>query len=149
VTDIDTRLDAATTAVLAEVARTDGKAAGLLTAFSLPLAALMVALPSRMPTGLSAVLTTLGVVGLLAAMLTVLLVVRPYLRGRPRGSYLYWADCTVDEVLADLTAPTDRAAHVVRLSRLARRKYKGLQAAVDLTAAALVALVAALLVALI
>ncbi|MFJ6792008.1 hypothetical protein ACIQRD_31000 [Streptomyces angustmyceticus] len=47
VTDIDARLDAATTTVLAEISRTDAKSGVLLTAFSLPLAALVAAVPGH------------------------------------------------------------------------------------------------------
>lgn len=147
--DIDARLDAATTTVLAEISRTDAKGGVLLTSFSLPLAALVAAVPGKTLPVLSAVLVGVGVVGLVAAMLVVLVAVRPRLGGAARGSFLHWSLCTADEVLTDLQAPTDRADHVVHLSRIAKRKYKGLRLAGDITAAALVALAAALLTALI
>jgi hypothetical protein len=52
VTDLDARLDAATSTVLTEIARTDAKATTLLSAFSLPLAALLAAVPGRnLPAG--------------------------------------------------------------------------------------------------
>ncbi|MFF9482998.1 Pycsar system effector family protein [Streptomyces sp. NPDC014733] len=145
--DTDARLDAVTATVLAEISRTDAKSGVLLTAFSLPLAALVAAIPGKPMPGVSAVLVGTGAVGLVAAMLVVLTVVRPRLTGHPRGSFLYWSLCTAEQLLADLDAPTDRAAHVVRLSKIARRKYQGLRLAVDITAVALVALVAALLAA--
>ncbi|WP_405776008.1 Pycsar system effector family protein [Streptomyces sp. NBC_01538] len=100
----------------------------------------------------AAVLVGAGVVGLVAAMLVVLLVVRPRLARAARGSFLYWAECTPEGLLKDLQNPSDdtaRAAHVIHLSQLARRKYRGLRLAGDVTAASLVALAAALLVALI
>ncbi|WP_331481964.1 Pycsar system effector family protein [Streptomyces rubrogriseus] len=147
--DIDARLDAAGAAVLAEISRTDAKSGVLLTAFSLPLAALVAAVPGKPLPGLSAVLIGVGTVGLVAAMLVVLLVVRPRLGGHARGSFLYWSLCSTEELLADLQAPADRAAHVVHLSQIARRKYRGLRLASDITAASLVALAAALLSALI
>ncbi|WP_326707950.1 MULTISPECIES: Pycsar system effector family protein [Streptomyces] len=147
--DIDARLDAATATVLAEISRTDAKSGVLLTAFSLPLAALVAAVPGKPLPGLSAVLVGTGTVGLVAAMLVVLVVVRPRLTGNPRGSFLYWSLCTGEQLLADLDAPTDRAAHIVTLSQIARRKYAGLRLAGDITAVALVALAAALLTALI
>ncbi|MFE7113100.1 Pycsar system effector family protein [Streptomyces sp. NPDC057600] len=147
-TDIDPRLDAATTTVLAEISRTDAKSGVLLTAFSLPLAALVAAVPGKPLPGLSAALVSVGAVGLVAAMLVVLLVVRPRLGGAARGSFLYWSLCTTDELLADLEAPADRAAHIVHLSRIAKRKYRGLRLAGDITGASLVALAAALLTAL-
>ncbi|MGN7139140.1 Pycsar system effector family protein [Streptomyces pseudogriseolus] len=147
--DIDARLDAATGTVLAEISRTDAKSGVLLTSFSLPLAALVAAVPGKALPGASAVLVGVGTVGLVAAMLVVLLVVRPRLGGAARGSFLYWSLCTADELLADLQAPADRATHVVHLSRIAKRKYRGLRLAGDITAASLVALAAALLTALI
>ena len=146
--DIDTRLDAATRTVLAEISRTDAKAGVLLTAFSLPLAALVAAVPGRALPALAAVLVGTGVVGLAASMLVVLVVVRPRLGGAVRGSYLYWSLCTEEELVDDLQAPKEQAAHVIRLSRIARRKYTGLRIAGDITAGALLALAAALLTAL-
>ncbi|MFD5415233.1 Pycsar system effector family protein [Streptomyces nojiriensis] len=147
--DIDARLDAASATVLAEISRTDAKAAALLTAFSLPLAALVAAVPGKALSGLSAVLVGTGTVGLVAAMLVVLIAVRPRLAGHARGSFLYWSRCTTEQLLADLDAPTDRAAHVVHLARIARRKYRGLRLAGDITSGSLVTLAAALLTSLI
>ncbi|MER5873397.1 Pycsar system effector family protein [Streptomyces sp. NPDC002044] len=147
--DIDARLDAATATVLAEISRTDAKSGVLLTAFSLPLAALVAAVPGKALPGLSAVLVGTGAVGLVAAMLVVLIVVRPRLAGHARGSFLYWSLCTTDELLADLEAPADRAAHVVQLAQIARRKYAGLRLAGDITSGSLVTLAAALLTSLI
>lgn len=146
--DIDARLDAATRTVLAEISRTDAKSGVLLTAFSLPLAALVAAVPGKPLPALAAVLVGLGTVGLVAAMLTVLLVVRPRLGGAARGSYLYWSLCTEEELVDDLQAPKEQAAHVIHLSRIAKRKYTGLRIAGDITAGALLALAAALLTAL-
>jgi len=148
VPDIDARLDAATRTVLAEISRTDAKSGVLLTAFSLPLAALVAAVPGKPLPALAAVLVGLGTVGLVAAMLTVLLVVRPRLGGAARGSYLYWSLCTEEELVDDLQAPKEQAAHVIHLSRIAKRKYTGLRIAGDITAGALLALAAALLTAL-
>ncbi|OKI33828.1 hypothetical protein A6A28_07975 [Streptomyces sp. CB03578] len=147
--DIDARLDDAAATVLAEISRTDAKSSVLLTAFSLPLAALVAAVPGKPLPGLSAVLVGTGTVGLVAAMLVVLFALRPRLAGHARGSFLYWSLCSTEQLLADLDAPADRAAHVVQLSRIARRKYAGLRLAGDITAFALVALAAALLTALI
>ena len=70
--DIDARLDAATRTVLAEISRTDAKAGVLLTSFSLPLAALVAAVPGRVLPVLAAVLVGTGVVGLAASMLLAL-----------------------------------------------------------------------------
>ncbi|PNG21057.1 Pycsar system effector family protein [Streptomyces cahuitamycinicus] len=147
-TDINGRLDAATTTVLAEISRTDAKSGVLLTAFSLPLAALVAAIPGRTLPGASGLLVGIGTVGLLVAMLVVLFVVRPRLGGAARGSYLYWSLCTTEELVADLKVPTNQAEHVIHLSKIAKRKYRGLRLAGDITGASLVALAAALLVAL-
>jgi hypothetical protein len=127
---------------------TDGKSGVLLTSFSLPLAVLVTAVPGHTLPRTAAVLVGAGVVGLVAAMLVVLLVVRPRLARAARGSFLYWAECT-PEVLLNPSDHTARAAHVIHLSQLAHRKYRGLRLAGDVTAASLAALAAALLVALI
>lgn len=145
---IDTRLDAATTTVLAEISRTDAKAGVLLTSFSLPLAALVAAVPGRSLPGRAAPLVGLGAVGLVAAMLVVLVVVRPRLSDAAKGSFLYWSLCTPEELVEDLQNPVDRATHVIQLSRIAARKYRGLRLAGDITKVSLLILAAALLAAL-
>lgn len=150
-TDLDARLAAANTTVLGEISRTDAKSGVLLTSFSLPLAALVAAVPGghALPAP-AALFVGTGTVGLVAAMLVVLLVVRPRLGGAARGSFLHWSLCeTADEVLKDLEVPGNQAEHLIHLSKIARRKYRGLRIAVDLTGASLVALGAALITALI
>lgn len=143
----DTRLQQARTDTLAEISRTDSKAAALLTAFGIPLAVLVAAVPGHdLPTG-AAILVGLGALGLVAAMLVVLLVVRPRLGGTVQGSYLHWAHCTPEEVRADIAV--DRTAErVVKLSQIAAAKYRALKLAIDITAGALAVLLMALAVAL-
>ncbi|MEW1723867.1 Pycsar system effector family protein [Streptomyces sp. NPDC093109] len=136
------RLDAALDITLAEIGRSDTKAGNLLGALGLPLAVLVAVVPGRDLPAAAAVLAGTGTIGLIAAMLIVLLVVRPDITGRPRGSYLYWADCTPAEVVEDLTHD-HRAEHLVQLAILARAKYRALRWAIHVTAAALLALVAA------
>ncbi|MFD9453498.1 Pycsar system effector family protein [Streptomyces sp. NPDC059985] len=138
--DIVPRLEAASATVLAEISRTDAKSAVLLTAFSLPLAVLVASIPGRSLSGLAAALTAAGAVGLILAMLVVLIVVRPRLGRALPGSYLYWASATPEEVIQDLQKPTHRVEHVMQLSSIARRKYRGLQIAIDVTGASLVLL---------
>ena len=145
---INARLDAANTTVLAEISRTDAKSGVLLTSFSLPLTALVVAVPGNALPTMTARLVSVGTVGLVAAMLVVLLVVRPRLGGAARGSFLYWSLCTPEELVEDLKAPKNQAEHLIHLSKIARRKYRGLRIAVDVTGASLVALAVALLTAL-
>ncbi|MGW2227471.1 Pycsar system effector family protein [Streptomyces formicae] len=133
--------------VSTEIGRTDNQAMALLTAFGIPLAVLVAAVPGRHISPPAAVLVGLGVVGLVAAMVTVLMALRPNLRGNPPGSFLRWADCTPEEVADDLN--TDLRVRLQRLvtrSRITRQKYKALRFAIDLTAAALVLLVLGLLV---
>ena len=72
--DIDARLDAANATVLAEISRTDAKSGVLLTAFALPLAALVAAVPGQHPAPLAAALVGIGTAGLVLAMLVVLVV---------------------------------------------------------------------------
>lgn len=144
----DSRLIRARDHVAAEITRTDTKATALLTAFGIPFAVLVATVPGRdFPTA-AAVLAGAGTVGLVAALLTVLLALRPRLGGTTRGSYLHWAQCTPEDITEDLA--TDRnAEHIVQLSQAAVQKYKALRRAIDLTAAALCVLALALLVALI
>ncbi|PJE97144.1 hypothetical protein CUT44_14280 [Streptomyces carminius] len=146
---LDARLDAATNTVLAEISRTDAKSGVLLTSFSLPLAALVAVVPGRDLPPAVATLVGAGTVGLIAAMLVVLFVVHPRLAGAARGSFLYWSLCTPGELVKDLQTPGDRVAHVIHLSRIARRKYAGLRIAGIITAVSLIVLGAALLAALI
>ncbi|AXU16799.1 Pycsar system effector family protein [Streptomyces clavuligerus] len=145
--DLGTRLAAAIRTVLAEVARTDGKAGTLLASFSLPLAVLLAAVPGRGLPAHSTVLIALGTAGLVAAMLVVLFVVRPSITGIRRGTFLYWARCTPQEAAGDVAALDSRgqAEDLVRVSRLARRKFLGLRWAGDITAASLTALATGLL----
>ncbi|MFI9214297.1 Pycsar system effector family protein [Streptomyces sp. NPDC053253] len=146
--DLPKRLDAATATVLAEISRTDAKSGVLLTAFSLPLAALVASVPNRSLSGLASTLVAGGAVGLVLAMLVVLVVVRPRLGGAVRGSYLYWSIATADEVVQDLVEPTNQVDHVMQLSVIAKRKYRGLQLAIDITGGSLVFLGLALIAAL-
>ncbi|UZI33986.1 Pycsar system effector family protein [Streptomyces sp. VB1] len=146
--NLDTRLDAANATVLAEIGRTDAKSGVLLTTFSLPLAALIAVVPGKDLPPLVATLVGTGAVGLIAAMLVVLIVVHPRLGGAARGSFLYWSLCTPEDLLKDLQHPGDRVAHIIHLSQIARRKYKGLRLAGIITGASLLALGAALLLAL-
>lgn len=142
---LDTRLDAANATVLAEISRTDAKSGVLLTSFSLPLAALVAVVPGHDLPLVVGILVGAGAIGLIAAMLVVLVVVHPRLSGAARGSFLYWSLCTPQDLVKDLQAPDDRLAHVIHLSRIARRKYEGLRLAGIITGVSLVALGAALL----
>ena len=139
----DARLLQARTDVVAEISRTDSKASALLAAFGIPLAVLVAAVPGQDLPVPAAILVGLGAVGLVAAMLVVLLVVRPRLGGNTRGSYLHWATCTPEEVRADLAVDLT-ADRVVKLSQIAAAKYRALKVAIDITAGALVLLVLAL-----
>ncbi|MFJ4745417.1 Pycsar system effector family protein [Streptomyces sp. NPDC088775] len=147
VTAPEAKIQKALTDVTAEIGRTDGKASALLAAFSIPLAVLVAVVPGHDLPAFAAVLVGLGAAGLVAAMIVVLLVVRPRLGGANRGSYLHWAQCTPEEVVADLAV--DRSVErIVELSQIAERKYRSLRLAIDITAASLVVLVLALATAL-
>jgi hypothetical protein len=140
----DARLATAISRVRDEIARTDTKGGVLLTALGLPLAAIVATVPGHHVSPTAAALLGIGALGLLTAMLVVLLVVRPRITGAPRGTYLYWAYCTTEQVLEDLHDDTG-VEDLIRLSRLARTKFRALKAAIDITVAALIALAAALL----
>ncbi|MFI5945546.1 Pycsar system effector family protein [Streptomyces uncialis] len=148
--DTDIRLRTAISTVLAEVARADAKAGILLAAYTLPLTVILATVPGRSLPHLAGVLIALGTGGLVAAMLLVLLVVRPSITGARRGTFLYWARCTPQEAAADVaaTGTANLGEDLVRLSKLARRKFLGLRWAVDITAVAFIALTAGLLISL-
>ncbi|MEV8103149.1 Pycsar system effector family protein [Streptomyces sp. NPDC088135] len=145
---LDARLNEAAANLFAELSRTDTKAGHLLTSFSLPLAVLVAAVPGRGLPPAAVVLIGAGVVGLIAAMLIVLTVLHPRVSRAPRGSWVYWASCTPDELVDDLRNPASRKEHVIHLARITRRKFTGLRLAGIITGVSLVALGAALLAAL-
>ncbi|MCP9205517.1 Pycsar system effector family protein [Streptomyces sp. NEAU-Y11] len=141
------QLAAAHTEVVAEIARADSKAGTLLAALGLPMAVLVVAVPGRHLDPVTSALTGLGAAGLIAAMLVTLDVIRPRIGGPVRGGFLHWATCDPGDVAASLTA--DHApARLVKLSKIARRKYARLKIAIDITSGALGAFALALLAAL-
>ncbi|MFJ4866158.1 Pycsar system effector family protein [Streptomyces sp. NPDC088748] len=143
----EARLTQARTEVIAEMGRTDAKASALLTVLSLPLAVLIAAVPGRHLPVAAAVLACIGALALAAAMALVLLIVRPRLGGNTTGSYLHWANCTPEEVTADVAV--DRSAErVAVLSRIAASKFRALRLAIDITAGSLVLLALALTAAL-
>ncbi|MFI5867743.1 Pycsar system effector family protein [Streptomyces sp. NPDC051546] len=144
----DERLSQARADVIAEIGRTDTKATALLTAFGIPLAVLVATVPGRQVSPAAAVFVGLGALGLVAAMLVVLLVIRPRLAGGARGSYLYWATCTTPEEILEDLATDRRAERIIVLSQIAKRKYGALRLAIDITAAAVLALALAVLVSL-
>ncbi|MFD4020636.1 Pycsar system effector family protein [Streptomyces sindenensis] len=144
----DERMSQARGDVMTEIVRTDAKAASLLTASSLPLAVLVAVVPGRDIGPAAAVLVGIGAIGLVAALITVLLTIRPRLSGDPNGSYLRWANCTPEELAEDLT--TDRRLErLATLSQIAEQKYRALRLAIDVTSGALIVLVLALLLVLV
>ncbi|MFD8533855.1 Pycsar system effector family protein [Streptosporangium canum] len=131
-----------------ELARTDTKAGIILafagTAFSV-LAALAVlasglAIPGRIGLGIAVVL-------LATASAVALAVIRPSLPRQGGTGFVSHAEVVdVDDLLEQLAVDpeTRRARDVIRLSQIARAKYKGLRLAVDLMLAALAVVVASL-----
>ncbi|MDH6710797.1 hypothetical protein P3T27_007548 [Kitasatospora sp. MAA19] len=138
----NTQYERAHATVANELARAEAKAQALTAALGLPLAVLVALAPSRHLPPVATALVALGAAGLVAAMVMVLLVVRPRLDGQVRGSWLHWANCTADDLAADLTTE-QLSSQVVILSQLARSKYKGLRRAIDTTIVALLVLAAA------
>jgi hypothetical protein len=145
---VQQRLAAEIAAVRTEIQRADTKATALLTALSLPLAVLAAVVPGRDLPVASAALVAVGGAGLLAAMVAALSVLRPRIGGAPPGTFLYWATCTPEQLLADLARQGQLAEDLVRLSVLARAKFGRLRLAVDITTGALTVLAAGALPAL-
>ncbi|RGD55390.1 hypothetical protein DR950_41750 [Kitasatospora xanthocidica] len=136
---------AARTDVTTEISRTDGKAGALLAGLSLPLAVLTATVQGRELNAVATVLVAGGGGALVVALVLVLLAVLPKLgdgQAAP-GSFLYWAECSGPELVADLT--TDRRAEKIgTLSRLALRKHRLLRYAIQVTIGALLLLAGAL-----
>lgn len=141
---LDEGLEQARVDATTERDRTDAKASALLTALGIPLAVLVTAVPGHRLSPAAAVLTGLGAAGLLAAMVTVLLVIKPRLGLSPRGSFLHWADCTPEQLVDDLTVDR-RAERVITLSRISRTKFRALAWSVGITITALGLLAAAVI----
>ncbi|MER7111220.1 Pycsar system effector family protein [Streptomyces sp. NPDC000229] len=144
----DDRLAQAHAEVMAEIARTDSKASALLTALGIPLAVLVAVLPGHELPVVGTVLAGIAVAGMVAAMLVTLFVLRPHIGNATQGSFLHWAECTADEVLADLAADRRTAQLVVR-SQLARRKFAALRTAIHITSGSVTVLALALVVGLV
>ncbi|MFF4528169.1 Pycsar system effector family protein [Streptomyces sp. NPDC001407] len=134
--------------VSAEISRTDGKASALLAALGIPLAVLVAVLPGHNLPATGTVLAGVAVAGLVAAVLVTLFVLRPHIGNATEGSFLHWADCTADEVLADLAVDRRTAQLIVR-SQLARRKFEALRVAIHIAAGSIVVLALALAVSLV
>ncbi|MFJ3974873.1 Pycsar system effector family protein [Streptomyces sp. NPDC090021] len=144
----DDHLAQAHAEVMTEIARTDSKASALLTALGIPLAVLVAVLPGRGLPVAGTVLAGIAVAGMVAAMLSTLFVLRPHISHATEGSFLRWAECSADEVLADLAVDRRTAQLVVR-SQIARRKFAALRTAIHITAASVSVLALALLVGLV
>ncbi|MBN0047556.1 hypothetical protein JS756_26310 [Streptomyces actuosus] len=145
--DTDNALAAAVADVRAEIGRTETTAGALLTGLGVPFAVLVATVPGKKIETAPAVLLGIAGTGLVAAMLVVLLVVRPELGGGSCGTYRLWAERTPQQVREDVT--TDRRAElIVALSQAARRKYRGLRLSVDITVMSLTAMVIAMVLAL-
>ncbi|MFD3622580.1 Pycsar system effector family protein [Streptomyces sp. NPDC058676] len=143
----DENLNRAIDHTASEIARTDSKAGLLLTLDGVLVAGLGL-LGKDLPVA-ALVASGVGVVALVAAVVLGLMVVRPRF-GSPngvqdKGSFVYWADCTDDEVAASL-AEDRRIARVRVLSGIARRKMRFLQRSSDASLVAVVALAAAALI---
>ncbi|HEY8979168.1 MAG TPA: Pycsar system effector family protein [Streptomyces sp.] len=143
----DKALDAALADVRAEIGRAETTAAALLTGLGIPFAVLITTVPDKEIETAAAVLLGLAGTGLVTAMLVILLVVRPLFSGDPCGTYRLWAESTPLQVREDLT--TDRRAElIIGLSRVAKRKHRGLRLSVDITAVSLTEMVIAMVLAL-
>lgn len=133
------------TGVRAELVRADQKAAALLglagTATSVAIA--VAALGSARLPGAARFALWVGVVVLAAAVVVLLLAVRPALPRRGRGvGWVLHANVSPADVAEVPVADAERArvAELVYLSRLTRGKFGRIRAAVDLLLAALLVL---------
>ncbi|MGW4695169.1 Pycsar system effector family protein [Kitasatospora cineracea] len=132
----DRALDQALTTVAAEMTRTDGKAAALLSGGGILAAAAGIITASGRAEPIS---TAIAGLLLAAALVASVLVIRPRLGGGDRASFPYWATLTTGQ-LRDALAEERRPECLITLSKLAVRKMALLQRATDLTIAAVIAL---------
>ncbi|MFB7677868.1 Pycsar system effector family protein [Kitasatospora purpeofusca] len=141
----DAQWTAARTEVTGEIRQTDAKAGALLSALAVTVAVLTATVQGRSLTGAATALVWLGGGALVVALVMVLLAICPMLGPAEgaRGSFLYWAECLPEQLVADL-ATDRRAERIQTLSRIARRKHRLLRRAIHLTIGALVPLLGAL-----
>lgn len=144
-TATDKHLDAALAHTVSEITRTDTKAGLILT-----LDGLLVAALSFLGTDIEGVALVLAVVAMVTVVASVLLavtVIRPRLTGRglaDKGSFVYWAEATTEEITESLI--TDRRLTRVQvLSRIAIRKMRFLSHASTTSMVGVVAVAAAIL----
>ncbi|MGW3090101.1 Pycsar system effector family protein [Streptomyces sp. NPDC001108] len=138
-------LDSALSYAAADLARTDTKAASLLTLDGLLVAAL--SLGATDLHGLALVLAVAGVVALVAGVVLAILVIKPRLQGTgtaDRASYVYFAGAD-PAAIAEAMASDRRPARLQALSRIALRKMRMLGLACTTSLVATVAIAAALL----
>ncbi|MEU4878314.1 Pycsar system effector family protein [Streptomyces sp. NPDC021608] len=128
-------LDSALSALQSEVSRTDSKASLLLAFQGAALAGLASLAPRDMPPAAKA-FGVLAVLALGMAVVLLLLVVRPRLRGDDRGSFPYWARLTEPQIRECMGTDT-RTARIRVLSQIVLTKFLRLRRAVDCTLAAL------------
>jgi hypothetical protein len=142
------RLDEAREQVYTELGRVDSKAATLLSAVSVFVAAAVFALDKVTLPTLSQLGLGVAAVPIVAAVVLLLDAIRPRLGGNPRcGTWLYAARHGRDSLLDDSASVEDLADHTVALGRSAARKYVRVAIAVWLIQTGLVLLVTSLTVA--
>ncbi|ANW18108.1 Pycsar system effector family protein [Streptomyces clavuligerus] len=142
-TGLEARLAAALTGVQAEIAKADGKVAGVMAFVGAVLLAVVAAAKDLrgLPTG-AYVSGGAGVVLLVAAVVMLLVAVCPRLGGARPVGFPAWARMTVDEIRADLE--TDRTAeHIAVQSGVALAKYQAISRGMVLVLAGLGLLVVA------
>ncbi|MFE8989487.1 Pycsar system effector family protein [Streptomyces collinus] len=139
---IDRRLDIAVEALTGTLGRCDNKASVLL---ALTGAGLAIVVPAAAETDPPAAVLAVGGLGAAtwaAAIVLLLLTVRPHLSNDDGASWPHWAQLSPEEILGRMGS--DRRAHRIRvLSGMARTKFTCLRWAVDLILAGLVLLIAA------
>lgn len=127
-------LDRAHAEVKAEIARVDTKAGLLLALEGAAAAGLWTAATARPLPALATALACVSGALIVAAVIVLLLAVRPRLGGR--HGFPLWATLTPAELSGHL-AEQDLAEDIAGLARLATDKFERLQHAVDLTLAAI------------
>ena len=147
-TALPSRLEEARAQVCNELTRVDSKAATLLSAVSVFVAAAVFALDKvKLPT-LSQIGLGVAAAPIVVAVVLLLDAIRPRLGGDPqRGTWLYAARHGRDSLLDTSATVDDIADHTVALGRSAARKYRRVAIAVWLIQIGLALLVTSLAIA--
>jgi hypothetical protein len=139
-------LDTAEATLTGTLGRCDSKASVLLGLTGAGLAVIISSAPALALPNPAIVIGAFGAATWVAAIVALLLTVRPHLRNNDRASWPYWSRLTPEDIRKQM-AEDRRADRIKVLSVMARTKFTCLRFAVDLVLAGIGLLIAAAIVA--